>query len=997
MKKLIPLLLIVLARPGTAAAQHYWQQRVDYTIDVTLREADRSLDGFIQIQYGNHSPDTLSFIWIHCWPNAYKNDRTAFSEQLLGDGRTDFYFSDKEQKGYINHLEFRVDGQLARTEDHPQYIDIIKVLLPSPLPPNGRINLTTPFHVRLPDNFSRGGFARDAYQITQWYPKPAVYDSRGWHPIPYLDQGEFYSEFGNFDVRITVPKSFVVAATGEWQDPSLRRQESGPPPPADNEPVPAVKKSSPSVHSSHPPPPKPAPPATNRTAETKRTAATNRTNAPAASQPEQTKTLHYRGSNIHDFAWFADRHFFTEHDTLQLASGRIIDVYSFYTPAATPAWRHSIRDMKDAVRFRSALIGEYPFNTVTAVETKMGTAGGMEYPMITSINDKGSAKELDITIEHEIGHNWFYAVLGTNERRYPWMDEGINTYYDNRYEAWKYPPVASPAEPRPSATSLATSQVALPAAPRANNAWLMKKLPANLDEVRINTLAAVGKDQPISTSSEDFTPQNYNLIAYAKTGLWMKLLEDSLGTPLFDSCMRNYFRSWQFKHPYPDDFRAVITGTSHRNLDSLFALLDKKGPLTPFPAHRRIQPTLLFNISHADKINYLNILPAIGFNNYDRVMVGLLIHNFNLPPERLRFLLAPLYATGSHQFNGLGHLAYSWYPGAADAPNSHHSIQQIEAGINGSRFSTISGTDSSGHRLFGGFYKLVPFVRVHFPQSSPRSTEETWVEWKTFLIGEKELNNYVQKSTDSLYYPTTGKYNFRYLNQLSLNIRDTRVLYPYSILLQAQQAAAFYRVNFTATYFFNYGDGGLDIRVFGAKFGYLGGRDPSQDLTSYEPKLTAVRGNEDYTYDNYFVGRNEFSGKFSQQIMMRDGGLKLRTDLFQGLQGRSDNWVASLNLSTTLPRQIMPEWIPLKIFLDLGTYAQAWQPSPPTAHFLYVGGLELNFFHDVIRFYAPLVYSSDFSNQLKTVPDQNGFFQKLSFSIDFQNINFSKIFGNTPF
>src|SRR5262249_762212 len=149
-------------------------------------------------------------------------------------------------------------------------------------------------------------------------------------------------------------------------------------------------------------------------------------------------------------------------------------------------------------------------------------------------------------------------------------------------------------------------------------------------------------------------------------------------------------------------------------------------------------------------------------------------------------------------------------------------------------------------------------------------------------------------TTDSLYYPVAGQYHFRYLNQLSLNIQDNRVLYPYKALLQFQQAASFYRINLTGNYFFNYaGGGGMDVRVFGAKFGYIGKKDPSQDLTLFQPKLTAVRGNEDYTYNNYFFGRNEYDGFASQQIMMRDGDLKLRTDLFQGLQGRSDNWVAS--------------------------------------------------------------------------------------------------------
>ena len=195
-----------------------WQQQVNYSIEVSLNDKEKTLEGFESIVYLNNAPDTLPFIWFHVWPNAYKNDKTAFSDQLLENGNTKFYFSTKEQKGYINRLDFKVDGTTAKTEDHPRHIDIIKLILPRPLAPKEKITITTPFHVKLPFNFSRGGYDGESFQVTQWYPKPAVYDQDGWHPMPYLDQGEFYSEFGEFDVRITVPKDYVVAATGELQN-----------------------------------------------------------------------------------------------------------------------------------------------------------------------------------------------------------------------------------------------------------------------------------------------------------------------------------------------------------------------------------------------------------------------------------------------------------------------------------------------------------------------------------------------------------------------------------------------------------------------------------------------------------------------------------------------------------------------------------------------------------------------------------------------------------
>src|SRR5689334_394778 len=156
MKKLYFLLLITVAQLN-AIGQAFWQQEVHYTIDVSLNDNDHTLDGFLKLRYINHSPDTLHFIWFHLWPNAYKNDRTAFSEQLLQNGRTDFYFSDKEQRGYINRLDFRVGNTSLKTEDHPLYIDVIKVLLATPLAPGAEAEITTPFHIKLPYNYSRGG------------------------------------------------------------------------------------------------------------------------------------------------------------------------------------------------------------------------------------------------------------------------------------------------------------------------------------------------------------------------------------------------------------------------------------------------------------------------------------------------------------------------------------------------------------------------------------------------------------------------------------------------------------------------------------------------------------------------------------------------------------------------------------------------------------------------------------------------------------------------
>ena len=210
-KRILLFLTIISGLTVYGQSANDWQQETNFNINVRLNDSSHTLDGQISIHYINHSPDTLRFIWLHLWPNAYKNDKTAFSDQLLENGETDFYFSKESDRGYINSLNFSVNGIPATQEDHPQHQDIVRLLLPDPLLPGRDVKISTAFHVQLPKNISRGGHIGQSYQITQWYPKPAVYDRLGWHPIPYLDQGEFYADFGKYDVSVTVPSGYLVA------------------------------------------------------------------------------------------------------------------------------------------------------------------------------------------------------------------------------------------------------------------------------------------------------------------------------------------------------------------------------------------------------------------------------------------------------------------------------------------------------------------------------------------------------------------------------------------------------------------------------------------------------------------------------------------------------------------------------------------------------------------------------------------------------------------
>ncbi|MBK9107190.1 MAG: hypothetical protein IPM92_02105 [Saprospiraceae bacterium] len=195
----------------------YFQQDLDYKIKVSLDDQNHKLSGFIEIKYKNNSPHILDKIGFHLWPNAYKHKSTAFAKQKIRMGDLNFHEASANALGSIDSLNFKVNGIPTMFHFQPKHEDICWLILHQALLPQQEITISSPFVVKIPENFSRLGRGPESYQMTQWYPKPAVYDHKGWHVMPYLDYGEFFSDFGSFDVEITLPESYVVAASGSLQ------------------------------------------------------------------------------------------------------------------------------------------------------------------------------------------------------------------------------------------------------------------------------------------------------------------------------------------------------------------------------------------------------------------------------------------------------------------------------------------------------------------------------------------------------------------------------------------------------------------------------------------------------------------------------------------------------------------------------------------------------------------------------------------------------------
>ena len=885
---LFPVLLLILPARG----QTGWKQDLRYDLHVKFNPEEKSLDALMKLQYTNHSPDTLYFIWFHVWPNAYRNDRTLYSEQLLENGDTRFYFSSKEQKGYLNRLDFRVDGSLVTIQDHPEYIDVVKLILPKPLLPGGSISISASFHLRLPFNFNGNGYSTHHAELRNWYPEPAVYDSKGWHPMPFLVQGGAYHEAADYSVEIEAPPEYRIA-TGAVTD--------------------------------------------------------------TLSQSQTGNLYRFSLTNANAFAWIADTRYLVITDSLQMNAGQPLRVQYFYRPGTPVNSSILLAEAKTEIRQLSEWLTPYPHGAISLVQAESMEDQDFSGLVCTGVNPENNWHAV---LRKGLAGQWFQAVLMTDQREMPWLSKGFISYYDqllfNRLSPVNHekPPYAN------------------------HDLWL------RVAESEKTT-------QPIITPAPVFSTSNDSLIPGTKSGLWLNMLRDTVGDKAFAQNILTYFSTWKFRHPSPEDFKSIMGLGTEKDIQPVFDKLNGNESLFPPTGKKILKPAFIFSARNSEQYYYIGLAPVAGYNRYDGVMLGALIHNINLPENHFEFLFTPLYAFESKTLEGLGRLSYSWHP------ENHFS--RISIGLNGGRFNTNKATDSSGNILFENFSKLVPYIRFNLKPADPRSTISKWIDFKSYLITEQAFGGFRVFPTDSLIHPNTVSNQFRYVNQLSFNLQDDRALYPYDLRIELQQSELFYRINLHANYFLNYPrGGGMHVRFFAAQFGVWNSTSSSQ-VYRYEPKLLGVTGEEDYLYEDYFIARSASyaientsvpnAGWPAQQIMNRDGGLKLRIDEIDFVQGKSASWVSSLNFNTSLPAGLFPVPLPIRIFFDVGTYSEAWQNNPPTSRFLYTGGIQLSLFRNVLNIYAPLFYSSDFRDVL----GNTDFGRKITFSIDIQNINYKKL------
>lgn len=706
---------LLLATSTAFAQKPYFQQEVNYQISVALDDRNHLLRGSCAFEYINRSPDTLRFMYIHLWPNAYSSTKTAWARQLADMGNLDFLEAADSTYGRIDSLAFVLPASNTplRMEQDEHNPDIAKLWLATPLAPGAKTTISTPFRVKIPADFSRMGHVGQGYQITQWYPKPAVYDNTGWHAMPYLDQGEFYSEFGSFDVHITVPKNYRVAATGVLQNEDEQRWLD------------------------------------SLAARGNAKQWTLNDSFPASDL--QTKTLHYVQDKIHDFGWFADKRYNVMQSEVTLPNSTIkVKTWTFFLNKHKDRWQKAVAYVDSAVYYYSLWSGNYPYSSATAVEGALKAGGGMEYPMITVISDNGSDFSLDNVITHEVGHNWFYGILGTNERDFVWMDESVNTFFQDRIMMKKYP------------KATLGDGLGIP------NGMLSLIDARDVPYSRMNELAGTlversNQQQPLETPSADFTPMNYGALAYLKGAYLFRYLMFYLGEARFDAAMHAYFDQCAFTHPGPADMKRIFEQSTGEDLSWFFYDLLQtrkisdyaltaaraengewqlqvanrgdlvipfsisalkggqvvqtvwykgfaKAEMVDFPAadcdefvldYLRVAPEYNRDNNHVrthgilrsvealqlqfgtslenERKNRLYLLPAVGWNGRDGLMAGALFHNLGIPARKFNFYAMPMYAFGAKTLTGAAGLKYDIQP--------TKGVQRIRLEVNTAQFS----------------------------------------------------------------------------------------------------------------------------------------------------------------------------------------------------------------------------------------------------------------------------------------------------------------------
>ncbi len=503
---------------GGQPGPKYWQNRADYQLSASLNDQTNEITGTEILTYTNNSPDKLGFLWMQLDQNLFKSDSRG-SAIIPTAGSRNGGRGQVFDAGYKIKSVKTVSGSKGKSAETDVKFMINDTRMQVFLPQNinaggGQVKLKIEYSFIEPNYGSdRTGYLDTKngkiYTIAQWYPRMYVYDDvSGWNALPYTGPGEFYLEYGDFDINITAPANHIVVSSGELQNPQevytaeqLKRWA-------------AAAKSDQTVMI--------------RNADE----VTNKASRPAG---KSTLTWHFKLKNARDASWASSAAFMVDAAKMNLPSGRKALSISAYPveSAGADAWGRSTEYTKKSIEFNSAKWYEFSYPSATTVAS---IVGGMEYPGIVFCGYRAKGRSLWGVNDHEFGHNWFPMIVGSNERLFGWMDEGFNTFINtlstDNFNNGEYKPKTSP------------------------------------DMHRIGAYFTDPATEPILTAVDNLKERNNGTLLYSKPSAGLVLLrEQILGPERFDLAFKTYINRWAFKHPQPDDFFRTIENVSGESLN----------------------------------------------------------------------------------------------------------------------------------------------------------------------------------------------------------------------------------------------------------------------------------------------------------------------------------------------------------------------------------------------------------------------------------------------
>ncbi|MGK4882548.1 M1 family metallopeptidase [Elizabethkingia anophelis] len=487
-------------QPGTK----YWQNHANYVLNITLDDTQNLFTGSAEVQYTNNSPDELKFIWFQLDQNLFKKESRGSAMIPLSNSR--YGSSNSDFEGGYTIKSVKVDGKEVKytITDTRMQVD-----LPKELKSNGgsvKVKIDYAF-VSPEDGADRMGYLKTKngkiYTMAQWYPRVEVYDDiKGWNTVPYLGPSEFYLEYGDFDVTITAPNNFYVVASGELQNPKdvystqqLKKWDE-----AKNSEKAVVIRSASEVG--------------ENTAKS------------------GNKTWKFKMKQSRDFAFAASPAFILDAARINLPSGKKSLAISAYPVEndGQGAWSRSTEYTKASIEHYSKQWFEYPYPNAVNVA---GITNGMEYPGIVFCKYTSKGAGLWGVTDHEFGHTWFPMIVGSNERKHAWMDEGFNTFINGI-----------------STEAFNNGEYYRKGSARGMTGYLFSD-----------------KLEPVDTPPDAMRESSIGALAYYKPGTALKILRNNvIGKERFDKAFREYINRWAYKHPVPDDFFRTMENVAGEDL-----------------------------------------------------------------------------------------------------------------------------------------------------------------------------------------------------------------------------------------------------------------------------------------------------------------------------------------------------------------------------------------------------------------------------------------------